>query len=166
MKLFLSFILIFLVGIEKECITSNPTYELVPGLLVFTDYEKGIEFGKNNQKPILIYFNDKASANCRKFETNILSDDKVKNYLNKYYVVVSLLVVDKTPLSANKVSPKTGRSLKTVGEYNYDIEKSLYNKDIQPYCAVLDKYINFINGKDYTRDPEEFLEFLKASKGK
>ena len=155
MKLVLS-IIIFWVGIKYQNSKFIQTIELAPNLFAYTDYIEGVKVAKKEQKPVVLYFKDRRSSNCKKFEKNIFADDKIKNYLNKNFVVIYLLV-DDTSLNTQKEL-----NIKTKGEYNFYIEKSLFNSDLQPYVVLLNKQYNFKEGKGYTSDKNEFLKFLKT----
>ena len=164
MKFVLSIIFLCFINIEKQVDNSLQTTELVSGLFAYTDYETGTAFAKKSQKPTLVYFRDRRSANCRKFEKSILSDDKIKNYISENFVLVSLLVDDNTQVTKPKTSTKTGKNLKTVGEINIDIEMSLFQSDGQPYSALIDKENKFKKGTGYISEPKQFLKFLKSGK--
>ena len=155
MKIILSFILILTCGLRT--IVTDPIIEFVPGLSAYTDYEDGLAKAQSSQKPVLIYFKDKRSGSCTKIEKNVFSDDKVKAYISKTFLVICLATEDSSPSSKN---PK----LKTAGEYNYHIQRSKYKKDYQPYIAILNKKGEFVKGVDYTSDPSDFLKSLKGTK--
>jgi thioredoxin-related protein len=138
------------------------TIELAHGLKAFTDYEDGISYAKKNSKSVLLYFNSKLSASCRKFEKNILSDPKVQNEINQGFVVVNLYVDDKTPPS-KKLVLENGKPARTIGEYNVGIENK-FKKDYQPYIMVLNKEVKPLKGSDYTSDPGEFIKYLRSNK--
>ncbi len=68
------------------------------GIIVFDDYEKGLQYAKEVNKPIMLDFTGYACVNCRKMENNIWSDDNVLAILIKDVVVISLYVDDKRDL--------------------------------------------------------------------
>lgn len=164
MKLALSFIIFCAVTLNAQVTSNVKTTELAEGLLAYTDYDAGLAFSKKEHKPVLVYFKDRRSANCRKFEQTILSDNKVKETLAENFVLICLLVDDNAQLATPRVSAKTGKNLKTIGEYHLDLEMSLFKSDLQPYSALLDKQNTFVKGFDYTSDPSVFLKFLKSVK--
>lgn len=156
MKMILSLILFFILGFKYQNSSLIKTIELVPGISAYDDYDEGIEYAKEVKKPVLIYFRDRRSANCIKFEKNIFSNDKIKNYLNKKFVVVCLLVDDNTAYT------KPGKNFKTKADYNNYIEETVFQSDSQPHSALLNKQNEFIKGFDYTSDPKEYLKFLRT----
>jgi len=137
---------------QNNLVDLNNTTILVDGLIVFNDYDLGIIYAKKTSKLILIYFNSKLSSNCRKIEKNIFSDSKVKEYLNKKFLVINLYVDDK---SFSNKSP-----FNTVGEYNSNIELSKFKTDLQPFLVILNSQNKFIKSIGYISDPKVFLKFL------
>lgn len=164
MKYIFSLILLCSISAKAQVDNSLQSVELVSGLFAYTDYESGIAYAKKEHKPVLVYFRDRRSVNCLKFEKNILSDDNVKKTLIKNYVFICLLVDDNTLLSTTKKSAKTGKSIKTLGDYHIDLEMSQFKSDIQPFSASINEQNKFIKGIGFTGDPNEFLKFLRDTK--
>ncbi len=50
-------------------------------------------------KPVMIDFTGHGCVNCRKMEAAVWTDSKVSDIINKDYVLISLYVDDKTPLT-------------------------------------------------------------------
>ena len=132
-------------------------------LLSFTDYNKGIAYAKQVNKPILLDFTGYACVNCRRMEERVWSDPKVLNILKNDIVLISLYGDSKEelPVSEQTVSA-SGRRIKTVGNKwsNFQIEN--YNIIAAPYYVLLDHDESTLNKPvAYTPDIEEYLAWLK-----
>ena len=60
--------------------------------MVFHDYDKGMAYAKEVNKPAVIDFTGWACVNCRKMEEQVWSDDNVKSILSNDVVLISLYV--------------------------------------------------------------------------
>lgn len=65
------------------------------GLDCFKDFEEGVAYAKEVNKPILLDFTGWACVNCRKMEENVWSDPNVYPLLKDEYVLISLYVDDR-----------------------------------------------------------------------
>ena len=65
----------------------------------FFDYQEALNYSKKNNKPMLLDFTGHGCVNCRDIESRVWPDDRVRDFLNNKYVLVSLYVDDKTKLS-------------------------------------------------------------------
>jgi len=68
------------------------------GLLIFTDYDKGLAYAKEIKKPVLLDFTGHACVNCRKMENNVWTDVNVSKILKNDVVIISLYADDKRDL--------------------------------------------------------------------
>ena len=64
----------------------------------FDDYESGMAYAKKVNKPVMIDFSGFGCVNCRKMEASVWTDPKVKQMLENDYVLITLMVDDKTKL--------------------------------------------------------------------
>jgi thiol:disulfide interchange protein DsbD len=80
-------------------------------LIAFTDYQKGLEYAKSVNKPILLDFTGFACVNCRKMEDYVWSDPSILTMLKNDVVLISLYVDDKKELLENEqyISETTGK---------------------------------------------------------
>ena len=69
-------------------------------IIVFDDYDDGLKYAKEVNKPIMLDFTGYACVNCRKMENNVWSDPKILKILNNNVVVISLFVDDKRVMPA------------------------------------------------------------------
>ena len=94
---------------------------------VYTDYEEGLAFAKQVNKPILLDFTGYGCVNCRKMEAYVLSNDSVQSRL-KNYVLITLYVDDKQDKDADGESE---------GNENSRIQREIYGTNAQPYYIQL-----------------------------
>ena len=66
----------------------------------YKDYEQGMAAAKAEHKPVVIDFTGFGCVNCRKMEAAVWSDPQVADILNNKYILISLYVDDKTPLTS------------------------------------------------------------------
>ncbi|MES2800143.1 MAG: cytochrome c biogenesis protein CcdA [Bacteroidota bacterium] len=133
-------------------------------ILVFHDLEKGREYAKKVNKPILIDFTGYSCANCRKTESKVWTNEKIRSMLQNEVVVVSLYCDDRTELPAKEqvYSKAINGKMKYIGNKwsAYQIEK--YGQLTQPLYIVQD-----LDGNDltdaigYTPDIDAYQKFLR-----
>ena len=63
----------------------------------YDDYESGMAYAKRVNKPVMIDFSGFGCVNCRKMEASVWTDPKVKQLLEKDYVLITLMVDDNCP---------------------------------------------------------------------
>lgn len=134
------------------------------GIITFTDYEKGMAYAKEVNKPVLLDFTGHACVNCRKMEENVWSETNVLNILNNDVVLISLYVDEKKelPEAEQYVSKTTGKKIKTVGNKWSDFQIEKYQANAQPYYIVLDNEGNSLNTPvGYTPEVSEYENWLK-----
>ena len=77
----------------------------------YDDYESGMAKAKLLNKPVMIDFSGFGCVNCRKMEASVWTDPKVKQILENDYVLITLMVDDKTklphPIEIEGQSPQT-----------------------------------------------------------
>lgn len=150
----------------NELKKKNPdSEEWVKGLLSYNNYELGIKKSKELNKPILLYFNGYACVNARKIEENILSEYEIQDYINTNLVFVSLLVDDRKELEENQkfYSKTLEKDIKTIGQKNMEFQINEYKANSQPLFVLLDIYGNEVSRIGYTRDINEFSDFIKQT---
>ena len=134
------------------------------GIVAFLDYEKGMAYAKEQNKPVLLDFTGFACVNCRKMEEHVWSETNVLNLLKNEVVLISLYVDDKTYLSEDKqyISETTGKKIKTIGNKWSDFQIEKYQANAQPYYIVLDNEGNSLNiPVGYTPNVQEYEDWLK-----
>ncbi|WP_298140795.1 cytochrome c biogenesis protein CcdA [Flavobacterium sp.] len=137
------------------------------GLIVFTDYDKGLAYAKEVKKPALLDFTGHACVNCRKMENNVWSDEKVLNILKSEVVLISLYADDKRPLPKDEqfVSKSTGSEIETIGDKWTDFMITKYNTNTQPLYVLVDNQGNNLNKvtptTSYNPDIDFYANWLK-----
>jgi thioredoxin-related protein len=132
-------------------------------ILVFHDLDKGMEYAKRVNKPIMLDFTGHACANCRKTESTVWTNDEIRPILQEDVVIVSLYCDDreKLPESEWKYSDAIKGKIKTVGNKWSDYQVRKYGKNAQPLYVIQD-----LEGNDlteaigYTPDIDEYKSFL------
>jgi len=134
------------------------------GIVTFVDYDKGMAYAKEQNKPVLLDFTGHACVNCRKMEEHVWSETNVLNLLNKDLVLISLYVDEKKflPEAEQYISKTTGKKIKTVGNKWSDFQIEKYQANAQPYYIVLDNEGNSLNNPvGYTPDIDAYENWLK-----
>lgn len=131
----------------------------------FTDYEAGMAFAKTAGKPVMIDFSGYGCVNCRKMENSVWQDDRVKNILKNDYVLITLMVDDKAPLSEPIPTLVNGkkRTLRTVGDKWSYLQQYKFGANAQPFYVLLDNDAELLGpSRAYDEDTKAYIEFLKA----
>ena len=134
------------------------------GQITFTDYDEGMAYAKENNMPVFLDFNGFGCVNCRKMEAAVLSKPEVAEHMHKY-VLISLIVDDKTKLDEPIVLEENGKTvtLKTIGDKWSHMQRIKYQSNAQPYYVQLDADGNKIveTSYAYDEDIQKFLNWLK-----
>lgn len=133
-------------------------------LNVFFDYEEGMSYAREAQKPVMIDFTGHACVNCRKMEAGVWTDKDVYQILSKEYVIIQLYVDDKTNLPKEEqfTSTFSGKKIKTIGNKWSDFQAAKFNSNSQPYYVLLDNKGSLLSnpsGADY--NAASYLDFLR-----
>jgi thiol:disulfide interchange protein DsbD len=134
------------------------------GIITFTDYDKGLAYAKEVNKPVMLDFTGFACVNCRKMEINVWSDERVLSVLKNEVVLISLYVDDKRELPKDQqyVSKETGKEVVTIGNKWTDFIITRYKTNTQPYYVLTDLKEHKLNEPiSYTPNIEEYLAWLK-----
>lgn len=139
-------------------------HEVDGGIKVFHDLELGKEFAKKVNKPILLDFTGYNCANCRRTESTVWTNDKVRPILSNDFVIVSLYVDDKTalPKEEQTYSKILDSKKRFVGHKWSEFQIERYKQVSQPLHVVLD-----VEGNDltkaigYTPNIDSYQAFLK-----
>ena len=111
-------------------------------IMVFHDYEAGVEYAKKVNKPIMLDFTGWACVNCRKMEEQVWSDDEVKKMLADDLVLISLYVDERTKLPVDQQYETTlagkSKKVKTIGDKWMVLQANKYGTNSQPYYVFLD----------------------------
>jgi len=130
-------------GVEKVNHHHSGDQHLGPqGIMVFHDYDAGLEHAKKIGKPAMLDFTGWACVNCRKMEEQVWSDPEVKNILSNEIVLISLYVDERIdlPLSEQYETTIAGKKkkVKTTGDKWMVLQTERYKTNSQPYYVVID----------------------------
>lgn len=131
----------------------------------FDDYDLGMEYARLNGKPVMLDFTGYGCVNCRKMETAVWTDPKVSDLINNDYVLITLYVDNKTPLSepVKIVENGTERTLRTVGDKWSYLQRVKFGANAQPFYVLLDNQGKPVNKSyAYNEDIPKYIEFLQA----
>ncbi|SCY15104.1 thiol:disulfide interchange protein DsbD [Flavobacterium anhuiense] len=134
-------------------------------IITFHDYDKGMDYAKKAEKPVLLDFTGYACVNCRKMEELVWSDPKVLGVLNNDVVLISLYVDDKKELPENEqyISETTGKKIKTIGNKWSDLQIKTYKANAQPFYVIVDHKSNSLTETSaYNPDVKEYYNWLQS----
>ena len=130
----------------------------------FTDYNQAIIASQKTGKPILIDFTGYGCVNCRKMEASVWTDPRVSQAIRDNYILVSLFVDDKTPLTNTVTINENGTKVKirTVGDKWSLLQRYKFGANAQPFYVIVNSKGQLKAGPyTFDTDAEKFLEFLK-----
>lgn len=130
----------------------------------FDDYEEGMRYAKRVNKPVLVDFSGWGCVNCREMEASVWIDPTVKKLLEEDYVLITLMVDDKTRLPEMVEVDDFGktRKLRTIGDKWSYLQRYKFGANAQPFYVPLDP--NGVPlGPSFKRelDVAKYTEFLR-----
>ncbi|MDR1124317.1 MAG: thioredoxin family protein, partial [Elusimicrobiota bacterium] len=131
----------------------------------FYDYEEGMAYAARVKKPVMIDFTGYGCVNCRKMEAAVLSDLRVKEIIDNEYILVSLYVDDKKPLSEIIEKEEYGKKIKlrTVGDKWSYFQRYKFGANAQPFYVLLDNGGNpLAPWYAYDENIDNFIDYLKS----
>jgi len=101
----------------------------VKGIDDWYDYDQAVEVAKQLHKPIMIDFTGWNCVNCRQMENNVLPNPEVLKRLQNDFVIVQLVIDDKTELPAAEqtISSYNNKTINTLGAKWLNFEITKYN---------------------------------------
>lgn len=131
----------------------------------FDDYDLGMEYARQHGKPVMLDFTGYGCVNCRKMELAVWTDPKVSVIINNDYVLITLYVDNKTPLSSPVKIMENGteRTLRTVGDKWSYLQRVKFGANAQPFYVLIDNEGKPLN-KSYSYDESipKYIEFLQT----
>jgi thiol:disulfide interchange protein DsbD len=120
------------------------------GFNCFKDFDKGLKYAKEINKPILLDFTGWACVNCRRVEENIWTDPVVFDLINNNFVLISLYVDDRKELKKENqlnLKYKSGKikEIRTVGDKSATFQALNFKSASQPYYVLLDPNLKILN---------------------
>lgn len=130
----------------------------------FDEYELGMKYAAERGKPVIVDFSGYGCVNCRKMEASVWTHHRVKSILEKDFVLITLFVDDKTPLSEPYTVEENGkkRTIRTIGDKWSYLQRYKFGANAQPFYVMLDADGMPLNSP-YTFDenPDHFIEWLE-----
>lgn len=130
----------------------------------FDDYESGMAYAKKVNKPVMIDFSGFGCVNCRKMEASVWTDPKVKQMLENDYVLITLMIDDKTKLPQPIEIQENGktRKLKTIGDKWSYLQRSKFGSNAQPFYILLnDEGQPLGPSYAFNEDVSKYIQFLQ-----
>ena len=131
----------------------------------FDDYDLGMEYARQHGKPVVLDFTGYGCVNCRKMELAVWTDTKVGDIINNDYVLITLYVDNKTPLTEPIKVVENGkeRTLRTVGDKWSYLQRVKFGANVQPFYVLVDNKGYPLNKSySYDEDIPKYVEFLQT----
>ncbi|MEK6153675.1 cytochrome c biogenesis protein CcdA [Flavobacteriaceae bacterium 3-367] len=137
------------------------------GIDCFKDFEQGVAFAKEKNKPILLDFTGWACVNCRKMEENVWSEPDIYPLLKEDYVLISLYVDDRNQLPESEqfnFEYASGRvkTIKTIGQKWGTFQTLNFNAASQPYYVLMSADMEILNHAVQYTDRDAYRDWLLA----
>ncbi|HKJ07216.1 MAG TPA: cytochrome c biogenesis protein CcdA [Flavobacteriaceae bacterium] len=134
-------------------------------IIAFNDYDLGLAYAKEVNKPVMLDFTGHACVNCRKMEQNVWAKEKVLQLLKNEVVLISLYVDDKRPLPEGEIIEsklRPGKKLKYIGQKWSEFQAINYGINAQPYYVLINhEEEKLIEPVAYTPNVDEYYNWLK-----
>ncbi len=143
------------------------------GIDCFKDFETGLTYAKENNKPILLDFTGWACVNCRKMEENVWSEPDIYPILKNDYVLISLYVDDRKELPEAEQFDfiyDSGRvkRIENIAQKWGTFQDINFNAVSQPFYVLLSPDLEVLNTSIQNSDADTYrlwlLEGLKNFK--
>ena len=131
----------------------------------FDNFDMGMQYAKENGKPVMLDFTGHGCVNCRKMELAVWVDPKVKKLITEDYVLITLYVDDKTtlpePIKVNENGKQ--RTLRTLGDKWSYLQSSKFGANAQPFYVLIDNEGKPLNKSySYDEDIDKYVNFLET----
>ncbi len=131
----------------------------------FHDYEEGMKFAAENNRPVLIDFSGHGCVNCRKMEGAVFDTQEISSIIRENYVLIKLMVDEKKALANPYSVEEYGKTIKieTVGEKWSYLQRSKFGANSQPFYVLLDNEGQPLAGSySYDENVAKFAEWLNS----
>ena len=135
-------------------------------MTTYHNYEEGMAAATRTGKPALVDFSGYGCVNCRKMEAAVWTDPKVKSIIDNEYILIELMVDDKTALpNGPETVTENGKEVKlrTIGDKWSYLQRSKFGANAQPFYVLLDAQGQPLNGSySYNEDVNAYVDFLNT----
>lgn len=131
----------------------------------YHDYDEGMLYARNNNLPVLVDFSGYACVNCRKMEGAVFDTPGVRSIIEQKFVLIKLMVDDKTPLATPYTVEEYGRTrrIATVGDRWSYLQRRRFDISSQPFYIMLDNNgTPLAQPRVYDEDADAFAAWLEA----
>ncbi len=130
----------------------------------FDDYDAGMAYARQHNKPVMLDFTGYGCVNCRKMELAVWTDDKVRDIINNDYVLITLYVDNKMKLPEPIIVNVNGseRKLRNLGNKWSYLQEVKFGATAQPFYVLVDNDGKPLN-KSYAYDEDipKYVDFLQ-----
>ena len=136
------------------------------GLNCFKDFEDGLKYAKETNKPMLLDFTGWACVNCRKMEETVWVENDVYTIIKEDYVLISLYVDDRKKLPKElqfdylKRNGKV-KKIKTVGDKWATFQAVNFKTASQPFYVLMSPELEILHEPIQYTDKDTYLKWLK-----
>ena len=133
------------------------------GFSEYDDYDEGMRAAAAEGKPVLVDFSGYGCVNCRKMEAAVFDNSRVRKVIEDSYVMIKLMVDDKTSLPQPIYVDENGKKVKltTYGDRWSYLQRYKFGANSQPYYVVLNARGELISGPYYYDESiDGFIGFL------
>lgn len=135
------------------------------GIECFKDFESGLAYAKENNKPILLDFTGWACVNCRKMEENVWSEPDIYQILKNDYVLISLYVDDREALPGDQqfdFQYASGRvkRIENIAQKWGTFQDVNFNAVSQPFYVLLSPELEVLNIAIQNTDADTYRLWL------
>jgi len=131
----------------------------------FDDYDAGMAYAAEHNRPVLIDFSGYGCVNCRKMEAAVFDTPRVGEGIKENFVLIKLMVDDKAKLSTPITVKENNRTetLETVGEKWSYLQRHKFQSNSQPYYIILDNEGAALTAPTfYDENITKFVEWLET----
>ncbi len=135
----------------------------------YRDYKQALACAKEKGKPLFVEFTGHGCSNCKVMAAQVLSKPNVAQLLMDKFIVTALYVDDKHELPESEwyVSVIDGKTKKTIGKQNLDLQAAKFHVSGQPYFFVVSPNEEVLAGPyAFNTDVNEFIKFLESGLAK
>ncbi len=131
----------------------------------FHDYDQGMAYAAEHNKPVFVDFTGYGCVNCREMEMAVFDKKEVRSVIEQNYVLIKLYVDDKQPLAEPYKVDENGKTTKinTVGDRWSYLQRHKFGINSQPYYVLLDNTGQpLASPREADTDVPAFVEWLRS----